>query len=173
MAGEKILMGIVGRPHGVRGLVRVHSYAAAPADLDSYAPLLDSKGRTWSLTWRSEGVAELRDAAGQPLADRTAAESLVNLQLFVERSRLPPPEPDEFYITDLVGLAAHDPDGVPIGRIQAVHDYGAGTFLDIARDGAANLLIPFSLAAVPQVDLAASKVTIVMPDEIEIREDAA
>ena len=137
-------MGVVGRPHGVRGLVRVHSYTADPADLDQYAPLLDAKGRAWTLAWRSEGVAELRDAAGRLVADRTEAEKLTNLQLFVDRDRLPPPDEEEFYFADLIGLAVHRQDGAPMGQIAAVHDYGAGIFLDVARDGAANLLIPFT-----------------------------
>jgi 16S rRNA processing protein RimM len=174
MPGDMILMGVVGRPHGVRGLVRVHSYTAEPADLDQYAPLLDAKGRAWSIAWRSEGVAELRDAAGQPVCDRGAAEKLVNLQLFVERGRLPAPkDDDEFYVADLVGLFAHNGDGALIGRIEAVHDYGAGTFLEILREGRASLLLPFSRAAVPHVDLAARRVTVAIPDELDVREDAA
>ena len=71
-------MGVIGRPHGVRGLVHVHSYAAEPADLAGYSPLRDESGREWSLAWRGEGIAELRDAEGRPLPDRTAAERLVN-----------------------------------------------------------------------------------------------
>jgi len=173
VAGEKILMGVVGRPHGVRGLVRVHSYTADPADLDQYAPLLDAKGRAWTLEWRSEGVAALRDAAGRLVADRTEAEKLTNLQLFVDRDRLPPPDEEEFYFADLIGLAVHGQDGAPMGQIAAVHDYGAGIFLDVARNGAANLLIPFTRAAVPDVDIPARRVTVVPPDELEVRENAA
>ncbi len=165
-------MGVVGKPHGVRGLVRVHSYTTDPADLDSYAPLLDAKGRPWSLAWRSEGVAELRDAAGRPVADRTEAEKLTNLQLFVDRDRLPPPDDEEFYFADLIGLAVHGQDGAPLGQIAAVHDYGAGIFLDVTRDGAATLLIPFTRAAVPKIDIPARRVTVVPPDELEVRESA-
>jgi 16S rRNA processing protein RimM len=153
MAGEPILMGVVGRPHGVRGLVHVQSYTAAPADLDRYNPLVDELGRAWNLAWRGE--------------------KLTNMRLFVTRDRLPAVAEDEFYLADLVGLTARRVDGTPFGRVGAVHDYGAGTFLDIAQAGAANMLVPFTRAAVPHVDLAAGCVTIAPPEELELREDAA
>ncbi len=166
-------MGVIGRPHGVRGLVHVHSYTADPGDLAAYAPLLDDAGRAWSLVWRGDGVAELRDAAGRPLADRTAAEKMVNTRLHVERSRLPPPDGDEFYLADLVGLQALDAAGDPIGRVTAVHDYGAGTSLEIERPATNPLIVPFTRAAVPDIDVAGGCVTILPPDEIDMREVAA
>jgi 16S rRNA processing protein RimM len=80
---------------------------------------------------------------------------------------------DEFYLADLVGLTARRADGTPFGRVGAVHDDGAGTFLDIAQPGSANMLVPFTRAAVPHVDLAAGSVTIAPPEELELRENAA
>jgi 16S rRNA processing protein RimM len=168
MPDRLILLGVVGRPHGVRGLVHVHSYTANPADLAAYGPLRDDAGRCWSLAWRgAPGVAELRDAAGRPLPDRSAAERMVNARLFIERDRLPAPEDEEFYLADLVGLDALAPDGTRIGTVALVHDYGAGTFLEIARDAATPLLLPFTRAAVPEVDLEARRLTVVAPAEIE------
>ena len=167
-----ILVGVVGRPHGVRGLVHVHAYTEDPAALATYAPLLDSEGRRWSLAWRSEGVAELRDAGGRALADRSAAERLTNLRLHVPRDRLPATGEDEFYLADLVGLAAVDPHGAALGRVGVVHDYGAGTSLELVREGAAPLLVPFTRAAVPEVDVAGGRVVVVLPAEREARPDA-
>lgn len=161
-------MGVVGRPHGVRGLVRVHSYTADPAALASYGPLLDDQGRSWTLAWRSAGVAELRDAAGQSPPDRTAAEALVNTRLYLDRDRLPPPEEDEFYLADLVGMEAVGADGAAIGRVALVHDYGAGVSLEIERDGAAALLVPFTRVCVPEVDVVAGRLTVVPPDEVDV-----
>lgn len=173
MPEQRILMGVIGRPHGVRGLVHVHSYTAEPADLATYNPLLDEAGRSWSLVWRGEGVAELRDAKGRPLADRTEAERLVNLKLHVERHRLPAPDSDEFYLSDLVGLAAHSEAGAAIGRVAVVHDYGAGTSLEIERPAANPLIVPFTQAAVPSIDLAAGHLVVVPPTEITLNEAAA
>ncbi len=172
MPERRILMGVVGRPHGVRGLLRVHSYTANPADLATYAPLQDDAGRTWTLGWRSEGVAELRDAAGHPLPDRSAAERLVNTKLWLDRDRLPPPEDGEFYLADLVGMTALDPAGAAIGRVTIVHDYGAGTSLEIERPGAPPLLIPFTHACVPHVDPAAGTLVVAEPDEILVEDTA-
>ncbi len=170
MAAPLILMGVVGRPHGVRGLVHVHSYTEEPTDLARYSPLLDERGRRWSLAWRGEGVAELSDAEGKPVADRSAAERLVNMRLSVERDRLPAPEADDFYLADLIGLEAVDQAGAPIGQVVAVHDYGAGPSLEIERASAAALLVPFTRTAVPDVNVGKRKVIVVPPEEIELRE---
>jgi 16S rRNA processing protein RimM len=169
---SRILMGVVGKPHGVRGLLHVHSYAAVPESLAGYR-LMDESGKAWTLAWRSEGVAELRDSAGRPIASRTEAEKLVNTRLYVERGNLPPPGDDEFYLADLVGMEACLQAGKPIGRIAAVHDYGGGTSLEIDRPGAAPLLVPFTRVAVPIVDIRCGQVIVVPPDEIELREVAA
>ena len=158
MPDARILLGVVGRPHGVRGLLHVHSYTADPADLAAYGALTDEAGRRWTMVWRGEGVAELRDAAGTPVADRNAAEKLVNTRLYVERDRLPEPEDDEFYLADLVGLQAVAPDGSALGRVDVVHDYGAGASLEIGA-----LLIPFTRACVPHVDVAAGRLVVVPP----------
>ena len=173
MTASRILMGVIGKPHGVRGLVHVHSYTADPQDLARYSPLQDESGKTWSLSWHAEGVAELRDEAGRKVCDRTAAERLVNTRLHVARNRLPPTGKDEFYLADLVGLEALDTAAAPVGRVAAVHDYGAGTSLEIERPGKPPLLLPFTRDAVPAVDVAAGSLTIAPPDEIEWREAAA
>ncbi len=162
-------MGVIGRPHGVRGLVHVQSYTAEPGALASYAPLHDGQGRRWSLAWRGSGVAELRDEAGCALADRSAAEALTNVGLYVDRAQLPPPEEDEFYLADLVGLVALDAAGGALGRVAQVHDYGAGASLELVRDGAPPLIVPFTRAVVPEVDLAAGRLTVVPPAEVDAR----
>ena len=171
MDSRRILLGVIGRPHGVRGLVHVQSYTADPSSLAEYGALLDDKGGTWTLAWRSEGVAQLTDGSGRVLQDRSAAEKLTNLRLYVERDRLPAPAEEEFYLSDLVGLEAVDPAGAALGRVFTVHDYGAGTSLEISRAGQP-LLVPFTRACVPNVDLAAGRVVVVVPDEIIVPPEA-
>ncbi len=165
MGDARILLGVVGRPHGVRGLVHLHSYTADPADLVAYGALADEAGRRWTVEWRGAGVAALRDADGRAVADRTAAERLVNTRLFVERGQLPAAEDDEFYLADLVGLQAVTPDGRALGRVNVVHDYGAGASLEIGA-----LLVPFTRACVPVVDVAGGRVEVVLPDEVVVTE---
>ncbi len=169
MAGRRILLGVIGRPHGVRGLLRVTSYTADPAALASYGPLRTEDGRVFTLAWRGEGIAEfteLRDGVPVKPTDRAAAERLTNTRLYAERDRLPPPAEDEFYLADLVGLAAVDGSGAALGTVRVVHDYGAGASLEIAREGAGPLLVPFTRAAVPMVDIAAGRLTVLAPDEV-------
>jgi 16S rRNA processing protein RimM len=171
MKDGRILLGVIGRPHGVRGLVHVQSYTADPRDLAGYGPLYDDRGGQWSLAWRSEGVAELRDAQGRPLPDRTAAEKLTNTRLYIDRDRLPEPDEEEFYLSDLVGLQAVDPGGTSIGTVATVHDYGAGASVEITRAGQP-LIVPFTRACVPTIDIAGGRVIIVAPDEIIVPPEA-
>lgn len=166
MAASPILLGVIGRPHGVRGHVHVHSYAAQPADLAAYGPLSDGSGRLYALRWVAAGIAELTDitAGNRALPDRAAAERLTNTKLFIDRAALPEPDEDEFYLTDLIGLDAFDPAGAPAGSVVAVHDYGAGPSLEIAGAAGATVL-PFTRACVPAIDLAARRLTISPPHE--------
>lgn len=174
---DRVLMGVIGRPHGVRGLVHVRSYTEDPADLPGYGPFSDGRGRLFSLRWVSEGVAavsELVDGRPVKLADRDAAERLVNTRLFVERARLPAPDAEEFYLVDLVGLRAETPDGAALGTVLAVHDYGAGASLEIGGGDSPALLVPFTRAAVPEVDVAGGRLVAVPPAEVLVTpEDAA
>ena len=171
MADNLILMGVVGRPHGVRGLVHLHSYAAEPERLADYPALRDDRGRAWTVVWRGAGIAELRDEHGQALAGREAAAAMTNRRLYVPRDVLPPAGDDEFYLADLVGLSVRDASDAPVGRIAEVHDYGAGPSLEIARDAAPPLLVPFTRACVPVVDIAAGFVRIELPDEVEVHDE--
>jgi 16S rRNA processing protein RimM len=166
---HRILLGVIGRPHGVRGLVRVTSHTADPAALAAYGPLSDDRGRCFVLHWRGAGLAEVEELVGGlavKVTDRTAAEKLTNTRLFIDRAHLPEPEEEEFYLADLIGLTAMDVDGRMLGRVGAVHDYGAGASLEIVRDGAPPLLVPFTRAAVPEVDIAAGRVSVDLPHEV-------
>ena len=167
MPERTLQLGVIGRPHGVRGLVHVTSYTADPADLAAYGPLDDGTGRRWRLRWRGDGVAQLGEVVDRKtvwVADRDTAARLTNTRLLIDRDRLPAPAEDEFYHADLVGLAAFGPDGEELGRVAAVHDYGAGVSLEIGA-----LLIPFTRDTVPEVDLAAGRLVVQPPGEVEAR----
>ncbi len=169
MTKGRILVGVIGRPHGVRGLVRVTSHAAEPASLTAYGPLHDEAGGRYRLAWRGAGIAALalwRDGVWAELRDRDQAARLTNRRLYLDRAALPPPDADEFYLADLIGLAAVLPEGAR-GRVLAVHDYGAGASLEIERPGAAPLLVPFTRAAVPEIDLESGHLVVIPPLERE------
>lgn len=167
MADSKVLLGEIGRPHGVRGLVRVRAFTAEPEGLTAYGPLTDESGtRRFALELLAADLARI-----EGIADRDAAARLTGTRLYVPRDALPPPEdPDEFYLSDLEGLSAFTEAGDPLGRVRAVEDHGAGAFLVL--EGPPELLVPFTLAAVPAVDLGAGRITVVPPAEI-VAEDVA
>jgi 16S rRNA processing protein RimM len=165
----RILMATIGRPHGVSGRVHVTSHAADPAGVTAYGPLSDANGRQYLLRWRHEGVAEIFtviDGVTDRIRNRTAVEKLVNTDLFIDRSVLPPPEEDEFYLADLIGLAAVDLAGETIGTVSAVHDYGAGTSLEIT--GGTTVIVPFTQACVPTVEVAAGRLVVNPPIEVPV-----
>ena len=164
-AASRILLGRIVAAHGVRGEVLVHSFAAAPADVAAYGPLVDKAGTgTFALKVvrvTPKGViVRVRD-----IADRNAAEALKGTELFVDRARLPTAAEDEFYHSDLIGLAAVTPEGKPIGRIVGVPNYGAGDLIEIALDGTHKTeLLPFTEAFVPEIDIAAGRVIVRLPE---------
>jgi 16S rRNA processing protein RimM len=170
VSGKRILVGEIGRPHGVRGLVKLRSFTADPAAIADYGPLTDEAGvRRFGITLLAEGLARV-----EGVADRDAAARLTGTQLYVERERLPPPEEEEFYLADLIGLRAETEAGERLGLVRQVEDHGAGTFLVV--EGPPERMLPFTRAVVPVVDLAGGRIVVVLPDEVVVppqAEDAA
>lgn len=170
MTSGRVLLATIGRAHGVRGEARVKAFTADPAALAQYGPLVAEDGRRFVIE-RLRPAKEVVIAKFAGIDDRDAAEALNGTGLWVDRSALPPPDEDEFYHADLIGLAAFDRDGGPLGTVVAVHDHGAGDIIEIAPSRGASMLIPFTRDAVPEVDLSAGRVTIVPPEETEAREE--
>ncbi len=163
---NRVCMGVVGAPHGVRGAVRIKSFTDVPEAIANYGALEDEGGER-RFTLRVTGAAKgdgMVIATLSGVADRDRAEALRGLRLYAPRAVLPATAEDEFYHADLVGLAARLADGSALGTIIAVHDFGAGDVIEIARDAGQPVLVPFTRAAVPVVDLAGGRVVIDPPD---------
>ncbi len=163
---ERICVAQVGGAHGIRGEVKLKSFTAEPMAVKDYGPLESEDGAA------SFEIETVRPAKGhlvarfRGVADRDAAERLANLRLFVPRSRLPPPAADEFYHVDLVGLSATTPEGTEVGTVAAVHNFGAGDILELRpAAGGASLMVPFTEACVPRVDIAGGRLVVVPPAE--------
>jgi 16S rRNA processing protein RimM len=163
IAADRICLGVITAPHGVKGLVRVKSFTAAPDGITRYGPLEDETGRPLAIDFigAAKGVLLARI---EGVGDRDAAERLKGRQLYLPRAALPPPEDEEYYHADLLGLRAELPDGTCLGRVRAIYGFGAGDSLEIEREGGAPVLVPFTRAAVPVVDLAAGRVVIAPPE---------
>lgn len=147
---KPVLMAVIGAAHGIKGEVRIKSFTGDPLALADYSPLSDANGRAFSiLDVRPQGEVVVARLKG--VADRNAAEALNGVELFVDRAQLPAEEDGEFYHDDLVGLSVRDETGAAIGKVTAVQNFGGGDVLELTVDGRKGVLIPFSLAAVPEV----------------------
>ena len=162
---ERVLLGRIGAAHGLKGEVKIATFTARPEDIASYGPLTSEDGE------QTFEIASLQRASGgsviarlRGVTNRTEAEKLRGTGLYVLRQVLPPAGDDEFYYSDLIGLAAISVEGEPLGEIVAVQNYGAGDLLEIrpARGGQTEL-VPFERSYVPTIDLAAGCVTVVRP----------
>lgn len=162
-AAKQVCVGIVTGPHGVTGAVRIKSFTARPEDVAAYGPLADESGAR-RLQLRLVGAAKgvvIGRLAG--VEDRDRAEALRGLRLYLPRAALPATADEEYYHTDLIGLDAMLPDGTPIGRVRAIHDFGAGDTLEIDREGAPPIMVPFTRAIVPVIELETGRLVIDPP----------
>ena len=161
----RILLGRIADAHGIRGEVIVHSYAEAAADVAAYGPLSDKAGtRTFALkVVRVTPKGVIAHIKG--LTDRNAAEALKGTELYVARDTLPKAAADEFYHSDLIGLVAFSPEGKAIGRVVTVQNFGAGDLIEIAIEGTVKTeFVRFADAFVPEVDLKAGRIVVIMPE---------
>jgi 16S rRNA processing protein RimM len=161
-AAQRICVAQIGAPHGVRGEVKLRSFTADPLAVKDYGALESEDG---AARFEIEAVRPAKDhlvARLRGVNDRDAAERLGKLRLYVPRERLPAPEAgDEFYHADLVGLAAVDAAGHELGRVVAVHNFGAGDLIEIkVAEGNATVMMPFTDAAVPDVDIAGGRIVV-------------
>ncbi len=170
MSEARLCVGVIVGAHGVRGDLRVKSFTDNPEDLVSYGPLTDVAGtREFRLRVLGGGRGVLR-VHMDGVDDRDAAEALAGIELYVARNQLPTPEPDEFYHADLIGLRAELPDGSLFGTVRALHDFGAGDVIEIALAAGGTVVLPFTRATVPAIDVAAGRVVIEPPQELVARE---
>jgi 16S rRNA processing protein RimM len=166
-----ILLGVVLGAQGLKGEVKVKTFTESPDKLGAYGALHAKDGRTFVVHTARAAKSDIAVVRFDGLADRTAAEKLKGLELFVTRDALPPPDEEEFYHADLIGLAAHDSEGRVLGTVSAIHNFGASDVIAIARSDGGDMILPFTHAVVPTVDVKAGFVVVAVPEEAEDDED--
>jgi 16S rRNA processing protein RimM len=173
-ARSTVCVGQIVGVHGVRGLVKLKSFTEDPAAIEGYNPLMDPTGtRSFTVELQS-AMKDYWLARVQGIADRTAAEALRGLLLHVDRDRLPVPEDEEeFYHADLIGLLVERPDGSGIGTVIALHNFGGGDMLEVALPDRRTVMVPFTLALVPVVDVAGGRIVADLTDDLLAPPDAA
>jgi 16S rRNA processing protein RimM len=169
MRPRLVAVGIFGAPHGVRGELRAKSYTDDPKALGAYGDLTDKSG---ARRFKILGLRALRDdmvvARLDGFADRAAAAKLTGVEIFARRENMPAPAADEFYHADLIGLRAMTREGEDLGRIVALRKFGAGDILEIApKAGGETVLLPFTKAVAPEIDIAGGRIVIAPPRVIE------
>ena len=151
----------------MRGAVKLWTFTEDPLAVQSYGPLMTKDGA------RQFEIASVRAAKDhlvatfKGIATRNDAEKLNGIELYVPREKFPETDDGEYYHADLVGLAAVNAANEPLGRVVAIHNFGAGDIIEIAPPKGTTMLLPFTNAVVPTVDIAGGRVVIELPQEIE------
>jgi 16S rRNA processing protein RimM len=157
----------IGAAHGVRGAVKLWTFTEDPLAVKTYGPLTTKDGaRQFEVTHAREVKGHLV-ATLKGIATREEAERLNGVELYIARDKLPATDENEYYHADLIGLDAVNAANEPLGRVIAIHNFGAGDIIEVAPAHGATMLLPFTNAVVPSVDLAGGRVIIELPDEIE------
>ncbi|MGN1286874.1 MAG: ribosome maturation factor RimM [Bradyrhizobium sp.] len=157
----------IGAAHGVRGAVRLWTFTEDPLAVKDYGPLMTKDGARQFEVMHAREAKDHLVVTLKGVATRDDAERLNGLELYVPRDRLPDTDDGEYYHTDLIGLAAVTTAEQPLGKVIAIHNFGAGDIIEIAPPQGATMLLPFTNAVVPTVDLAGGRVVIDLPQEID------
>jgi 16S rRNA processing protein RimM len=167
MTAQKICVAKIGAAHGVHGAVRLWTFTEDPFAIKRYGPLSTRDGaRRFEIASAREGKGHLV-ATLKGVTTRDEAERLNGLELYIAREKLPATDEGEYYHADLIGLAVVTEAGEPVGRVIAIHNFGAGDIIEIAPSQGPTMLLPFTNAVVPTVDIAGGRVVVELPGEIE------
>lgn len=161
-------MAVVAGAHGLRGVLKLRCFTERPEDVAAYGPVYDSRGNE---LFELEVIGPAPGgvlARARGIEDRTAAEAMRGTELFVPRSALPEPGPDEFYYSDLEGMEALRPDGSRLGVVASVANYGAGDVIEVLTDDGRRISLPFTRQTVPSIDLERRRMVVEPPEELVV-----
>jgi len=165
MSADRVCVGALAGAFGVKGEVRLKSFCADPEAIADYNPLWSEDGERQFTVTLIQSINNGFSARLSGVGTKEQADALRGMRLYADRSRLPALEDDEYYHADLIGLTVLDTGGAELGTIRSVMNHGAGDLLEIAGPGLKEpVLLPFTLAAVPTVDLASGRVIVDPPE---------
>ncbi len=149
----------------MRGEVRITAYTQEPLALARYGALLREDGSAGLTLVSARAAKDGVIGRVREVSTKEQADALRGLRLFVSRDALPLVEDeDDFYIADLIGLAAATPEGAAPGAVKAVQNYGAGDILELDPGGGqATVFVPFTRDAVPEVRIAKGEIVAIPP----------
>src|SRR6185437_166041 len=152
---------------GLKGAVKVKLFTETPEALGNYGPLHDARGRKYAITALRPGKPGEAVISFSDITDRSAAEALKGVELFVTRDALPETADEEFYHADLIGLEAQDAEGRMLSKVAALHNYGAGDVVEIIRADGDSVLLAFTRETVPTIDIAGGRIVVAVPEDDE------
>lgn len=156
---DRVIVGAIAGAFGVKGEVRLKSYCADPAAIADYTPLFTADGRSFPTVVLTGSAANALIARVDGIVTKEDADALKGTDLYADRTKLPSLPDDEFYHADLIGLAVFDTGGNDLGHVKSVMNHGATDLLEIHKPGyKTTVLLPFTQAAVPTVDLTAGRI---------------
>ena len=162
---DRVIVGTIGGAFGVQGEVRLKSYCADPQAIGDYTPLYTEDGRAFTQVVLTGQLKNGFTARFDGVVTKEDADALRNVNLYAPRDIMPSLPDDEYYYADLMGLTVVDTGGVTLGIVKNVMDHGAGDLLEIIVPGKSEtVLLPFTQAAVPTVDLSAQRIVADPPD---------
>ncbi len=165
---DRLLVGEIGAAQGLKGEVRLRSYTQDPAEIAAYGPLQDETGAKLIEIEHVRVTPKAVIARVKGVTTREGAEALNGTKLYLARAALPAREEGEWYVADLIGLDAVDTSGAPLGTVVGVHNFGASDLVEVApANGGETLLVPFTEAAVPEVDIENGRLVLVPPEELD------
>ncbi len=171
---DRVCVGAIAGVRGLKGEVRIKSFTAKPDDVAAYGPVSTDDGNKSyriNVTAHAKGLVIARLDG---IADRDAAEALKGARLYVPKDVLPEPGDGDYYHADLIGLRAETEAGKRLGTVKAVHNFGAGDILEIAGDaqeGKDDLMVAFTAATVPAVDMEKGRIVVRPPPVLEADRD--
>ena len=167
-SADLLLIGEIGAAQGLKGEVRIRSYTQRPADIAAYGPLQDEAGTRLVEIERVRATSKTLIARIKGVNTREGAEALNRTKLYLPRTALPEHGEGEWYVADLIGLEAIDAEGGRLGTVIGVHNFGAGDIIEVApSSGSESLLVAFTEATVPEVDMTLGRLVLVPPEELE------
>jgi 16S rRNA processing protein RimM len=168
MTTDRICVGAIAGSFGLQGEVRLKSFCSTPEAIATYGALTTEDGSRSFSVKLTRPVANGLGARLTGITTKEQADALKGTSLYADRSKLPSLPDDEYYYTDLIGIAVQDTGGALIGTVQAVHNHGAGDLLEIMGQGMKTaLLLPFTMAVIPTVDLAARRIVADLPEGLD------
>jgi 16S rRNA processing protein RimM len=166
-ADKNVLLAAVIGAQGLKGAVKAKIFTAHPDALPSYGALHDAKGHSYEITaFRTVKPGEAV-ISFKGITDRNAAEALKGTELFLAREKLPATDTEEFYHADLLGLEAFDSEARLVGKVAAIHNFGASDVIEITRADGDSVMLAFTKETVPVIDIAGGKIEIAVPEDDE------